>query len=77
MSYPITELFAWIIDDPTGEHGIIAFTLEGDVTKAQAVTSNRRVADRVGIAAKLAAARMGRPVMLQRFVLAETVERVP
>jgi hypothetical protein len=76
MTYPITELFAWVVDDPTGEHGVIGFNMEGGLAFIQAVTSNRAVAEKVGEAAHQAARETGRPLMLQRFILAETIRTV-
>lgn len=73
MLYPISELYAWVIDDPSKQHGIVAFRLNtGDL--AQAVTSEKRLADMMEGSAKAAAKITGLPVKLQRFVLKETVK---
>lgn len=71
VTYPITELYAWIVDDPTEQHGIIAFELS--VGLAQAVTSKPHIADMMRPSAQAAAQALGLPVKLQRFVLAETM----
>lgn len=74
MTYPITELYAWIVDDPSEQHGIVAFRLGFNI--GQAVTSKRHVAGKLTDAAKRASAETGFPVRLHRFVLAETIETV-
>lgn len=76
MPYPITELFAWIIDDPAQEHGVIAFSLNRNLTFAQAVTSERRIADKVKPIAIQAAAVTCLSVKLQRFALVETIDEI-
>lgn len=75
MNYPITELYAWIIDDPTETHGIVAFELS--VGLAQAVTSKPHIADMMRPSAQAAGQALGLPVKLQRFVLAETMIQYP
>lgn len=74
MTYPITELFAWIVDDPTEKHGIVALHLMG--MPAQAVTSKAHVADLMRPDIEVIAQLAGRPVKLQRFVLAETMVEI-
>jgi DNA-binding IclR family transcriptional regulator len=73
MTYPITELFAWVIDDETGQHGIVGVA-PGFAGGLQAVSSRRDLIDRVKPIAQSAAEATGKTVMLQRFVLAETAE---
>lgn len=74
MTYPITELFAWIVDDPTEEHGIVAIRVMGGL--GQAVTSKRRIADSMRPDIEPIAKMTDKPVKLQRFVLIETVETI-
>ena len=68
----ITELFAWVIDDPTGEHGIIG--IQGPVGLMQAVSSRRDKVERMRAVAEQASKQLGLPVLLLRFALAETVD---
>lgn len=74
MTYPITELYAWIVDDPTEEYGIVALHLAG--IPAQAVTSKAHVADLMRPDIEVIAGITRRPVRLQRFVLAETMVEI-
>lgn len=74
MSYPITELYAWVIDDPSCKMGIIAM-MPLDGTPMQAVSSKRHVMENekfVAFAASVAKS-TGYPVRLQRFTLSETI----
>lgn len=71
--YPITELFAWVADDPTGEHGIIG-VLAPDRLPMQAVSSRRSSMEKMRNVAQDAAKIIGRPVELRRFVMAEVLE---
>lgn len=75
VTYPISELFAWIVDDPSEQHGIVAIKVMG--VPMQAVTSKRALAERMKPDIESVTAFTGRPVKLQRFVLAETIEVVP
>lgn len=71
--YPITELFAWVADDPTGEHAVIG-VLSPDGLPMQAVSSKRVNMEMMRAAAEQAAKFIGRPVELRRFVAAEVLE---
>lgn len=68
---PITELFALLSTDMTGE-GIIATILPG-LGSTPMVTSNSRVAEMMKVAAAVAAKSSGKPVKLVRFTRVETV----
>ena len=72
--YPINEVFAWVIDDPTGEHAIMGVLAPGG-TPMQAISSKRSTMERPELKhiAALTAEDTGLPVRLQRFVLAETL----
>lgn len=74
IPYPISELFAWVIDDPSGRLAIMGFS-PGNIPM-QAVSSKRTNMEQAKVAAfaKLAAEQTGYPVRLQRFVLAETIQ---
>lgn len=73
--YPIKELYVWIVDDPTGEHGIVAAAVGKGGFAMQAVTSRRRTAEQLmRPIAEDAKQATGRPVKLQRFKLVETIE---
>lgn len=74
MTYPIAELFAWIVDDPTEEHGIVAIRVMGAL--AQAVTSRRAAAERMQPDMAFVAQQTGCAVKLQRFVFVETIEEI-
>lgn len=74
VSYPIKDLYAWIVDDPTEEHGIIAIRVMGGL--GQAVTSKRAIADRMKPDAEFIASKVIWPVKLQRFVFVETVDEI-
>ena len=75
--YPITELFVWVVDDPTSRHAVMAVKFVGDMPM-QAVSSTLRRMQRPEILeiAELTARETGLPVRLQRFVLAETLMEV-
>jgi hypothetical protein len=68
----ITELFAWVVDDETGEHGIMG--VAGPNGPMQAVSSKRRVLEMLRPIAEHVAKETGKPVLLLRFALAETVD---
>lgn len=74
MTYPITELYAWIVDDPAGQHGLIGFQHGGPLV--QCATSERRIADKIEGECQLAARNLNKPIKLQRFVLAETIKEL-
>lgn len=71
MPYPITELFAWVIDDPSGKLAIMGYSK--GVLPMQAVTSKQELAERPELAefAKLCAQQTGYPVRLVRFTVAQ------
>lgn len=71
-TYPITELYAWIADDPTGAHGIIGVWSPSGLPM-QAVSSNPAM-KAFGDIAQQSAKIIGRPVELRRFVLAEVLD---
>lgn len=75
MSYPITELYAWIVDDPSGEHGLIGFR-HGGGPLVQCATSERRIADKLENECQQGARNLKLPIKLQRFVLAETIKEL-
>lgn len=72
--YPITEIFAWVIDDPSSHMGIIAM-MPLDGLPMQAISSKRYVIDNPKFRdfAESVAQQTGYPVRLQRFVLSDTV----
>lgn len=74
VEYPITELFAWVVDDPTGAHGILGLAGPGGMPM-QCVSSRRDLMEGVRGFAEAAARMTGLPVQLRRYVLA-TVEEV-
>lgn len=75
--YPISELFVWIVDDPTSQHAIMGMMTPGGMPM-QCVSSKRENMARgeVRTVAQLIAEDTGLPVKLQRFVLAETLVEV-
>lgn len=75
MTYPITELYAWVIDDPSGQHGLIGYR-NGSGVLVQCATSERRIADKIEGECQRGARQLGLPVKLQRFVLAETIKEL-
>lgn len=76
--YPINEVFAWIVDDATGQHAIMGFRGRDGHT-IQAVSSRRDLMEGAGLVAEveIAAELIGKPIRLQRFVLAETIKEFP
>jgi hypothetical protein len=66
----IDQLFAWIIDDDTGTHGILAVMVNG--FPMQAVSSRRDLMETATFrtAARNAALVTGCTVELKRFILA-------
>jgi len=68
----ITELFAWVVDDPSGEHGIIGVQLTHGIM--QAVSSKKRIVEAMRPVAEATSKQLGLPVLLLRFALAETVD---
>jgi hypothetical protein len=77
MSYPITEIFAWVVDDPTGTHGILG-VLSRDGIPMQAVSSrfsNMIKTEMLEIATGVAR-ETGRPVRLVRFTKVDAVVEV-
>jgi hypothetical protein len=74
MSYPIKDLFAWVVDDPSGEHAIMGVMMP--TMPMQAVSSKRANMELSEIAqvAELSAKALGFPVRLQRYTLAETLQ---
>jgi hypothetical protein len=70
----IEELYAWIVDDPTGEHGIIG-VLTPSGLPMQAVSSKRHLMERGEFAdvAGRTAKQLGLPVQLVKFTRAEVL----
>lgn len=73
--YPITELFAWIVDDPSREHAIMG-VMRPDGLPMQATSSRRDLMEKMRPAAEMIARETGHPVRLTRFIIAEVVEEV-
>lgn len=73
--YPITDLYAWIIDDPSGVCGLIG-TAPSVIGPMQGVTSRLHVAQKLEPIARAAARDTGHTVRLQRFTIAETLMEV-
>lgn len=74
VTYPVKEVFAWVVDDPTEEHKLFAVLSPHLPLEMQAVSTERRIIDKSRGTAQAAARDINRPIMLQRFVLAETLE---
>jgi len=76
--YPINELFVWIVEDATRQHGIMGMMTPSGLPM-QAVSSKRENMDRMEVreVAAMIAGQVGCPVKLQRFVLAETLTEIP
>jgi hypothetical protein len=75
--YPITEIYAWVIDDPSCHLGIIGM-MPLDGTPMQAISSRRHVIENpiFRAFAESVAKQTGFPVRLQRFILADTVTQL-
>jgi hypothetical protein len=75
-AYPINELFAWVVEDPTGEHGIIGVMSPINGLPMQAVSSRKEKMLRPEYQEIVAQIRKdtGKPVELRRYVLAEVVK---
>lgn len=72
--YPITTLYAWIVDDPSGKNGIIGFRM--GMNDVQCASSKRHVMDKMRPEVERAARLLGLPVRLQRFDIGITIDVV-
>ena len=70
VEYPVVELFAWVIDDPSGQHGIMGVMSPRTGLPMQAVSSRRDLMENFRPIAEDSARRLGLPCQLRRFVLA-------
>jgi hypothetical protein len=70
------EIWAWVVDDPSGQHGIIAFTDSSTGLLLQAVNSKREPLERIRHIAVEAARLTGLPVQLRHFTHMEVVDEV-
>lgn len=70
MSTIVTEVFVWIIDDPSGVHGVAAFT-DGNGMVLPMFTTQRRIADKMRGHAEYVSALCGFPIELRHFELAD------
>ena len=73
-TYP--EIYAWVIDDPTGKHGIIAFTDPNTGLLIQAVSTKRDLIKRARGVAEQAAQMTGLPVQLRRYGLDAVLDEI-
>lgn len=75
--YPITEIFAWVVDDPSGTHGILG-VIRGDMPM-QGISARRELMDTPEMRAVAAGAaqELGLRVHLKRFLLCERLVTVP
>ena len=71
----VTELYAWVVDDPTGKHGIIGWT-QRDGIVMQAVSSRRDLIENVRPFAERVARDLGLPVQLRVFGSMQVLEEV-
>lgn len=74
QTYP--EIYAWVFDDPTGKHGIIAFTDANTGLLMQAVSTKRDLIERARGVAEQAAQMIGLPVQLRRYRLDAVLEEI-
>lgn len=80
----ITELFAWVVDDPTGMHGIPATRPvpvkdtagRETLTAMPMVTSKRHVAEKMRPSAMMVAKMIGLPVQLRHFTVMTVIDEV-
>lgn len=70
------ELFAWVVDDPTGEYGIIAFTDPGTGLLMQCVNSRREPLELMRPIAVQAAKMTGLPVQLRHYTNMVVIDEV-
>lgn len=72
----IKELYAWVVQDPTGKHGVIAFST--DIGEVQAVASKRSVIDKTKPMVEEAFKQLGitYPVHLVRFQQVEVIDEI-
>ena len=76
MSYPVTDVFAWVVDDPSEQHKLIGFRKPGDRFTIQCAASERRLVDQMKPEIESMAVEIGLPIRLKRFTLAETIDSV-
>jgi hypothetical protein len=76
LPYPLTELFVWVVDDPTCKHGIVGVFSQNTGMMMQAASSMKEkmmlpvytdAVEEIGKAT-------GLKVELRRYILAEVVE---
>lgn len=75
MTTPITQLFAWVADDPTGTHGILAVMTPGGLPM-QAVSSRIDLMAMAKRDVVRIAKEIGCPIQLKRFALVEQIDEV-
>lgn len=75
--YPVNEIFAWVVDDPSGTNGILGVWRMG--MPMQGVATRRELMDNTEMRATAteAAEALGLRVHVKRFVLAESLAAVP
>lgn len=72
----ITGLWAWVVDDPTGGHGIIGFADPSTGMMLQAVSSKRRNMEYIREIAMNCATMTGLPVQLRHFTVMTVIDEV-
>lgn len=71
-----TDLFAWIVDDPTGKHGIPAFCDPGSVMLMPMIASKRETVEKLRRLAEDTAKQTGCTVQLMHFTFAAVIDEV-
>jgi hypothetical protein len=76
IPYPISEVYCWVVDDPTGTHALLGYLQPGKHIQMQCAGASRSLVERMESEAARLSKELGLPIRLQRFVLAETIKTV-